>query len=164
MKVKLTPELSYIIGLWKERRAPSGLGVSGSEEILAAFTDVCMKAKIAEAGKILGGEDTIYFYNTAYRRFFQKTVEEEGERFKYKNEYSASFLAGLFDSMGGIGADGTVYFRKCSKADEMVVYRLGFKPLWKNGKMYIIKPAKFLAYIKPFTKLFADNDVMEKIL
>jgi hypothetical protein len=46
----------------------------------------------------------------------------------------------------------------------MVVYRLGFKPIWKNGRMYMVKPAKFLAYIKPFTKIFADNDVMKKIL
>ncbi len=164
MKVKLTPELSYIIGLWKEARVPSGIGVRGSEGLLAVFMDACLKAKVAEPGKVLTGGDSVYFYHTAYRKFFQKVLEEEEERFKYKNEYSASFLAGLFDAVGEIGADGTVSFGKCSKTDEMVMYRLGFNTVRKAGKAYVVRPLKFLAYIKPFVKLFAENEVMKKVL
>lgn len=164
MKVKLTPELSYIIGLWKEARVPSGIGVRGSGGLLKIFMDSCLKAKVAEAGKVLGGEDSVYFYHTAYRKFFQKVLDEEEERFKYKNEYSASFLAGLFDAVGGIGADGTVYFSKCSRTDEMVMYRLGFNTVRKAGRTYVVRPLKFLAYVKPFVKLFAENEVMKKVL
>ncbi len=164
MKVKLTPELSYIIGLWKEARAPSGIGVEGREELLAAFSEAALKAKVAEPGKVLSGENSVYFYHTAYRKFFQKVVEEETERFKYKNDYSASFLAGLFDAVGEIGKDGTVCFRRCSKADEMVLYRLGFNTVKKAGRRYVVKPLKFLAYIKHFTKLHADNEIMKKVL
>lgn len=164
MKVKLTPELSYIIGLWKETRVPSGLGVRGREELRAVFMDSCLKAKVAEPGKVLSGEYSVYFYHTAYRKFFQKVLDEEEERFKYKNEYSASFFAGLFDAVGEIGADGTVSFGKCKKTDEMVMYRLGFNTLRKMGRTYVVRPLKFLAYIKPFVKLFAENEVMKKVL
>lgn len=164
MKAKLTPELSYIIGLWKEARVPSGIGVRGRAELLKVFLDSCLEAKVAEPGKVLGGEDSVYFYHTAYRKFFQNVLDEEEERFKYKNEYSASFLAGLFDAVGGIGADGTVSFAKCSRKDEMVMYRLGFNTVRKGGRVYVVRPAKFLAYIKPFVKLFAENEVMKKVL
>ncbi|MEW5996013.1 MAG: hypothetical protein AB1657_00250 [Candidatus Micrarchaeota archaeon] len=164
MKVKLTPELSYIIGLWKEARTSAGIGVGGREELLSVFSDACLKAKVAEAGKILSGENSVYFYHTAYRKFFQKVVEEEAERFKYKNEYSANFLAGLFDAVGEIGKDGTVCFSRCTRTDEMVLYRLGFNTVRKAGKIYVVRPLKFLAYIKPFTKLFVENEVMKKVL
>ena len=164
MKVKLTPELSYIIGLWKAARVPSGLGVRGRGELLKVFMDSCLKAKVAEPGKVLGGENFVYFYHTAYRKFFQKVLDEEEERFKYKNEYSASFLAGLFDAVGEIGADGTVSFGKSTKTDEMIMYRLGFNTLRKAGRTYVVRPLKFLAYIKPFVKLSADNEVMKKVL
>lgn len=164
MKLKLTPEISYIIGLWKGARTPSGIGARGSEELLAVFSGAVLKAGIAEHGKILGDGDSVYFYNTAYRKFFQKVLDEEEERFKYKNDYSASFLAGLFDAVGGIGADGTVHFRRITQADAMVLYRLGFNTIKKSGKIYVVRPAKFLAYIKPFTKLFAENEVMKKVL
>jgi len=164
LKVKLTPELSYIIGLWKEARTPSGLGVRGREELLSVFSDACLKANVAEPGKILSGKDSVYFYHTAYRKFFQKVLDEEEERFRYKNEYSASFLAGLFDAVGEIGPDGTVSFARCTRKDEMVMYRLGFNTTRKAGKTYVVRPLKFLAYIKPFAKLFAENEVMKKVL
>ncbi len=164
MKLKLTPEIAYIIGLWKGARTPSGIGVRGGEGLLSVFSSVVLKAGIAEHGKMLADGDSVYFYNTAYRKFFQKVLDEEEERFKYKNEYSASFMAGLFDAVGGIGEDGTVFFRRITPADAMVLYRLGFNTLKRAGRVYMVRPAKFLAYIKPFTKLFCDNEVMKKVL
>ena len=161
MKVKLTPELSYIIGLWKEARAPSGIGVEGREELLAAFTEAALKAKVAEPGKVLSGKDSVYFYHTAYRNFFQKIVEEETERFKYKNEYSASFLAGLFDAVGEIGKDGTVCFRRCSKADEMVLYMRKVAEIAEDGSLLSrdsTEMAERLVHVSDKLKLLATTE------
>ncbi len=189
MKLKLTPELSYIIGFWKETKTKEGIGVSGTEERLSIFVKAVLAAELTEPTKLLASspkepeepkeeepkedqeeEDplapeisSVYFYHTSYRRFFQKVLEDELERFQYKNEYSASFLAGLFDAVGLISKDGKTYFTKCTQKDEMVLSRLGFNSLRRRGKLYLQRPIKFLTYIKPFTKKYANHPALSKI-
>ncbi len=163
MKIKLTPSLAYFIGLWKERRTVEGIGVKGPEEIQAAFVHSAIENKLAEPGKILAGEESIYFYHTAQRKFFQKVIEEELERFKYKNEYSANFLAGIFDGCGGTTAGGKVYLAGIGKADQMMLSRLGFNLVKIRGAFFITRPAKFLILIKPFTRVHKDNEIFSKI-
>lgn len=163
MKLKLTPSLAYFIGLWKERRTAEGIGVRGNEELQAAFVKSAIENKLAEPGKILAGEESIYFYHTANRKFFQKVIEEELERFKYKNEYSANFFAGLFDACGGTTAGGKVYLAGITRADQMALSRLGFNLVKIRGAYFIAKPAKFLIFIKPFTKIHKENEFFTKI-
>jgi|GEM_PF-342363 len=192
MKLKLTPELSYIIGFWKETKTKEGLGVSGTEERLSIFVKAVLAANLTEPTKLLASspkepeepreeakeepegekpeEDplapeisSVYFYHTSYRKFFQKVLEDELERFQYRNEYSASFLAGLFDAVGLISEDGKIYFTKCTQKDEMLLYRLGFNSLRRKRKLYLQRPLKFLAYIKPFTKKYADHPAFARI-
>jgi len=38
MKIKLTPELSYTIGLWRKTRTTEGIGVRGDDNLLEIFT------------------------------------------------------------------------------------------------------------------------------
>ena len=178
MKIKLTPQLSYLIGLWKEKRTKEGIGVYGDEKLLSLFAKAVLENKLSEPNKLLtekdepeeGTEDeeteelgSIYFYHTSYRKFFQKVIDDELERFKYKNEYSASFLAGLFDAVGGITREGKVYLSKRTQKDEMVLYRLGFNPIKRKGTLYFTRPKKFLLYIKSFTKKYKDSPVFSKI-
>ncbi|MBN2122245.1 hypothetical protein JW721_04295 [Candidatus Micrarchaeota archaeon] len=170
MKLKLTPQLSYFIGLWKEKRGKEGIGVYGDEEFLSIFAKAALEFKLTEPNKLLTAQEegeeeqgTLYFYNSAYRKFFQGIINDELERFKYRNEYSASFLAGLFDATGGISKDGKVFLSRCTQKDEMVLYRLGFNPVKRMGKLYFTKPLKFLAYIGPFTKKYGDHPILKKI-
>ena len=162
MKLKLEPPLCYVIGVWKEARGKEGIGVKGEGEILECFSQAVLDTKLTEPNKLLTGEDSVYFYHTAYRRFFQKIIDDELDRFKYKNEYSANFFAGLFDAMGRI-EDGTVYLSKFTRKDEMVLYRLGFRMLRKDGKLYFARPLLFLAFIKPFTRRYAAHELLKKI-
>ena len=192
MKLKLTPKLSYIIGFWKETKTKEGIGVSGTEERLSIFVKAVMAAGLTEPTKLLASspkepeepkeepkegpkeeepeEDplapeisSIYFYHTSYRKFFQKVLEDELERFQYRNEYSASFLAGLFDSVGLISEDGKTYFTRYTPKDEMLLYRLGFNSIRRKRKLYLQRPLKFLEYIKPFTKKYVNHPVFAKI-
>lgn len=169
MKLKLTPQLSYFIGLWKEKRGREGIGVYGDEELLSLFAKAALENGLTEPNKLLTAQEeeeeqgTLYFYNSAYRKFFQGIVNDELERFKYRNEYSANFLAGLFDATGGISKDGKVFLSKCTQKDEMVLYRLGFNPLKRLGRLYFTKPLKFLAYIGPFTKKYNEHPIILKI-
>ena len=183
MKLKLTPGLSYIIGFWKETRTKEGIGVEGNEEHLSIFAKAVLEAGLTEPTRLLASgpkeepkeeerpeEDplapevsSVYFYHGSYRKFFQKVIDDEMERFKYKNEYSASFLAGLFDSVGRITEDGKVYLSKCTQKDEMVLYRLGFNPVRRGKHLYFTRPLKFLTYIKPFTRKYAAHPFVSKM-
>jgi hypothetical protein len=171
MKHKLTPQLSYFIGLWKERRTKEGIGVYGDEELLSIFAKTALEHELTEPNKLLTsspegeerGYGSVYFYNSAYRKFFQSVINDELERFKYKNEYSANFLAGLFDATGGISPDGKVFLSKCTQKDEMVLYRIGFNPVKKGGNLYFTRPIKFLAYISPFTRKYSKHPVFRKM-
>src|SRR5271157_4405037 len=108
MKIKLTPELSYIIGLWRKSRCSEGLGVEGNKSILEIFSQEALEKQLTTSDKMLTGDEKVYFYHTAYRKFFQQIEKEQLERFKYLNEYAANYLAGMFDAAGAIDQRGVV--------------------------------------------------------
>jgi len=159
MKIKLTPELSYIIGLWRKRQSFEGLGVKGSPELLEVFSKEVLNQEITTPDKIVSEETRVYFYHTAYRKFFADIEKEQLERFKYLNEYAANYLAGLFDAVGNISPEGVVSFTKLRKEDEILLLRLGFNVKKRDGRFVIEKPVIFLAFIKNYVKLFKNHKV-----
>ena len=163
MKIKLTPELSYIIGLWRKCRSFEGLGVRGRKEILEVFSKEAIDNGLTTPDKILSDEKRVYFYHTTYRKFFQEVEKNQFERFKYLNDYSASYLAGMFDSAGGIDEKGIVSMGKMNKEDEMLLLRLGFKTRRNKGALVIERPLVFLAFIKNYTKLFKDDKIFKYV-
>ena len=52
MKIRLTPQLAYIIGLWKTRRTKEGIGIVGGRKIVEVFLKKIIDAKIAQPDKI----------------------------------------------------------------------------------------------------------------
>lgn len=159
MKIKLTPELSYIIGLWKSRRTPEGIGIIGNEDLTNVFALSLVKADITTPEKIQMRKDRVFFYHSKYRTFFQNVLRERLDIFKYKNDYSAAYFAGLFDARGGYNPDGkTVYIAKCDEQDEMILLRLGFKVKLIKNKLIIVDTDEFLKFIKPFRKIKVEGE------
>ncbi len=161
MKYNLTPELAYVIGLWKSRRTSEGIGIHGSSEICELFLRECLRLKIAEPNKVrfiqpekeARLEGKVYFYHTALRAFFDDIVENELERFKYVNDYSASFVAGMFDGVGGMSHDGRFpYFEFGTREDEALILRLGFRVKREKKRIIALEKEKFLAFLKPKLK------------
>lgn len=163
MKIKLTPELSYLIGLWSKRRCAEGLGVEGDKEIQGFFAQAALELKLTEPGKMLADENKVYFYHGKYRKFFQEIEAEKLERYKYINEYSANYLAGVFDAAGGITEQGVIYLGRFGSTDEMLLFRLGFPTRKMEGRMVIGRPKAFLTFIRNYTKRFANHPVMDVI-
>lgn len=159
MKIKLTPEIAYIIGFWRKRRAYEGLGIRGLKEHIELFSKEVLDKQLTTSDKLLVDEKKVYFYHTAYRKFFQDIENEQLERFKYLNEYAASYLAGIFDSAGGIDERGLVFIDKANPIDEILLLRLGFGARWREGKLIIERPKAFLTFIKNYVKLLAGHDV-----
>lgn len=163
MKIKLSPELSYIIGLWRKSRSNDGLGVRGESDVLEIFSKEVLEKQLTTPDKLLSGENQVYFYHTAYRKFFQQIEGEQLDRFKYLNEYAANYLAGMFDAVGNIDERGIVSLYQANKQDEMMLLRLGFVARRRSDRLIIERPAIFLTFIRNYVKLFKDHKVFEYI-
>ena len=163
MKIKLSPELSYVIGFWRKVRTMEGIGVKGSIDILEVFSKEVLEQKLTSSDKLLSDGNRIYFYHTAYRRFFQEVEEEQLERFKYLNEYAASYIAGMFDAVGSVDDRGVVSFKYASKHDEMMFLRLGFGTRRREGRLVVERPLVFLAFIKNYVKIFKGHKVFDYV-
>lgn len=163
MKVKLTPELAYVIGLWRKRRSFEGLGIHGDQRLLEVFSSEVLAQKLTSPDKLLTDGKRIYFYHTAYKKFFKEVEGEQLERFKYLNEYAANYLAGLFDAVGEIDENGVVSLSKLNREDELMLLRLGFNAKRKKEKCIIEKPLIFLAFIKNYVKASKDQKIFELV-
>lgn len=163
MKIKLTPELSYMIGLWRKSRSFEGLGVRGSDELLGVFSKEAIAQGLTQSDKMLTAEDRVYFYHSAYKKFFQDVEKNQLERFKYLNDYAANYLAGIFDSAGNIDERGVVSISRMNKEDELLLLRLGFNTKRKSGLLVIERPLVFLAFIKNYTKIFRKNKIFDYV-
>lgn len=163
MKVKLTPELAYIIGFWRKRRTFEGLGVRGDETSLQIFSQEVLEKGLTASNKLLNDEKKVYFFHSAYRKFFQEVEKEQLERFKYMNEYAANYLAGIFDSTGEIDDFGKVCINKANREDEMLLLRLGFSSRRREDRLVVSNPKAFLLFIKNYVKRFKDDKVFDYV-
>jgi hypothetical protein len=151
MKIRLTPEISYIIGLWIHCKTEKGIGVRGDGETISNFAKSCLDLGIAVPGKLLYGENEIFFYNSMIRKFFDKIAGERTERFKYGNEYSSAYLAGLFDSFGSV-EHGRVCIKNLDIFDKNLLDNLRMFPKDAGRFTIILKDRAFLKFISPYVK------------
>jgi hypothetical protein len=163
MKIKLTPELSYIVGMWRKARSPEGLGVIGKKELLEVFSMEAIEKELTTSDKLLTDENKVYFYHSAYRKFFQQIEKEQLERFKYLNEYAANYLAGLFDAVGEVDERGIVSLGGMNRQDQMMLLRLGFGTRKRGDRLVVEKPVVFLAFIKNYVKRFKGHKVFDYV-
>jgi hypothetical protein len=163
MKIKLTPELSYVIGLWRKARCPEGLGVIGRKDLLEIFTVEALEKELTTSDKLLTEENKVYFYHSAYRKFFQQIEKEQLERFKYLNEYAANYLAGLFDAVGEVDERGLVSLSSMGRQDAMMLLRLGFGTRKRGDRLVMERPVVFLAFIKDHVKVMKGHKVFEYV-
>ena len=163
MKIKLSPELSYLIGLWRKSKSFDGLGVRGKKELLEIFSKEAIDNKLITSDKILYDETQVFFYHTAYRKFFQEIEKNQLERFKYLNDYSASYLAGMFDAVGNIDEKGIISIDKMNRQDDMLFLRLGFKTKKVPGTRIMERPLVFLAFIRSYTRLYKSSKIFDYV-
>jgi len=153
MKFTMNPSRAYLLGMWKSARTKEGVGVEGAREFCERFLKICFDEKLADPGKIKFEEGAsyskCYFYNTAVRAWLDSEMEKRDERLKYKNEFAASYFAGVFDATSG-EANGIRYIRG-DRVDEMVLLRLDFRVKKEKGKLALISP-EFYRWILPYIK------------
>ncbi|MCL5430244.1 MAG: hypothetical protein M1504_02070 [Candidatus Marsarchaeota archaeon] len=151
-KLKLNPDIAYMLGAYSySKGAGAVIGiVTRKNDAIERFTKTAVTELGIAPNKILiedaEGEIKAYFYDSKLKKLFDSALEKKERLFKYKNAYSASYLAGIFDTRGE--KDGSaIYIRKLSMSDEMLMERLGFHTKAKGVKIYIVDAKLFISFI-----------------
>ncbi len=166
-RLALNPDICYMLGLYASNlRAESAVVTTvGSDALVERFVKIAVQQLGIEPGKILirdlGTRKSAFFYNSKLRKHLDNALERKEHIFKYRNEYSASYFAALFDCNGVTGASGT-YIIRLSAFDSLLLEKLGFHTLTKRGRCYIANSLDFMIFIKPFSISIAHQPGYEQ--
>lgn len=154
-KLKLNPNVAYFLGLYAYSKGkPVGVA-SNNPEAIQRFTKIAMDEFEIEPNKILfdekEGTQVAYFYNSKLKKLLERALRRKDVTFKYKNAYSASYLAGIYDVKGGKEPKGFIFFRDMDKSDSILIERLGWHTKKSGYRTYVVnekKQEKFEDFIK----------------
>src|SRR5271157_3467387 len=137
------------------RRAQTGIVTAvGSDALVERFVKIAVQQLGIEPSKILiqdlGTRKSAFFYNSKLRKHLDNTLERREHVFKYRNEYSASYFAAIFDCNGFAGK-GATFIHRLSARDSLMLERLGFHTLNRRNRCYIANAMDFMLFIKPFS-------------
>lgn len=161
MKIKLTPEFSYIVGITKYAGVGKGIGVSGDESLHAAFGAGAIAAGLTSPDKLLVKGKSIRFYHSAYETYFSRIQQEAVDKYKHLNDYAAAYLAGIFDAVGGV-MENSAYLRKCDRIDDAILENLGFGVKLVRERYWIGHHEQFLKFIDKFRRV-EDAYLIERV-
>ncbi|MDW8033886.1 MAG: hypothetical protein RMI79_02935 [Nitrososphaerota archaeon] len=148
--MKLTKELAELIGFWKMRRTRKGVGVIGDLKIQEKFVKKVLELKLVPPEKIIADKKAVWFSHIKIKNFFEKTIKNQAEIFDRRNNLSAAYLRGMYESTG----EGPV-IRKASLQDQLLIERLGFTTKNKGSTVLIRDFDSFKNFIYPEKK---DNE------
>ena len=155
-RLEINPDVSYLLAIHKcNKGKESSISVSTeNDEILERFVRIAIYGLGIESNKILiekQGEKTIAtIYNSKLRKLLDSALERREKIFKYKNDYSANYFAGLFDCNGGVGRN-SLYIKGIDKLDGILLERIGFHTTTNKENCYIKNSNQFIMFIEPYS-------------
>ena len=144
-KLKLTPNVSYALGIYsvsRDGRPAIGLRTRDGR-VMQKFIEVVIKDLGIEPGKVVLGENMAFFYNSKLKKLFDRALDRRTKTFKYMNDYSGSYVAGLFDCSGGIDRKG-MFIRNLDAHDSLLLENIGIHTMVQGSKSYIIDEKRFV--------------------
>ena len=150
----MSPDISYVLGVSRLGKEEPSISVeSRSDEVVERFTRIALQILGIRPEKMLVSEDDglkrILFYDSRAKRLLSDALADRERIFKYRNEYSGSYFAGLFDARGGIDKRG-LFLMHIDMKDVMVLVRLNFRVAGR-GTFRIRNSGEFLEFIKPYS-------------
>ncbi len=156
-KLKLNPNVSYVLGLYQCSPDKEVGIVTQSEDLVQKFTKLLIDEFGVAPNKILlsedGKETKVMTYNSSLKKLLNGALERKLKIFKWKNAYSGNYVAGLFDSNGGADSQG-LYIRGLVESDEMLLERLGIHTFKKGGKSYFLNQGALVSFIMEYSLRF----------
>ncbi len=147
MKAKLTKELCYIAGLSRLSDAEKSLVYikTDKEEIAEKFVESAIKLGVDPKKIIIESNTEAKFYHSKIASNIREIRENKVKIFKYVNELSRSFVAGIFDARGII--ESSIKIAKLSPSEILMLNNLGIK----TNKDKILNAKYFIMLIKGFS-------------
>jgi hypothetical protein len=156
-KLKLNPNVAYFLGIYAYSKGKAIGVASSSSTIIERFVKTAIDEFQIETNKILFEEtddgQIAYLYNTKLKKLLDKALERKETIFKYRNAYSGSYFAGIYDIKGGKDVHG-VFIRDIVPSDDLLLERLDFHTIKRFGKTYLRSGVTFLSFIKPYSSKF----------
>lgn len=154
-KLPVSPDTSYMLGIYRCNSSHRNISLqTSSKELVERFVKIAIMDLDTKAGAIrITNEDRITKVeadNSKLRKLLDKALDSRDRIFKYKNEYSASYFAGMFDCNGASDRRG-VFVRGMSAYDKILLERIGFHTATNAGRCYIKKSMDFVMFIAPFS-------------
>lgn len=146
MKAKLSKELCYLAGLSKLSEEEKSLVSVKSEisEIVERFVEFGIRLGVKPNKIIIGGSEA-KFYHSKIAREIRHIRDNELKLFRKRNEFSASFVAGIFDARGKVSKSMEIASLKPSEA--VMLENLGIHVI--DTRIANIKD--FIMFIKGFS-------------
>jgi hypothetical protein len=149
----MSPDMSYMLGLCSlGKDEPSISAVSRSDEVIERFVRMALGEFGIDPQKIVvteteDGLKKVLFYHSTAKRLMMRALDEREHIFKYKNEYAASYLAGLFDARGHGSPRGIIAGVR-DMVDIIIMTRLGFR-VSRAGRVQ--NANDYLKFITPYS-------------
>lgn len=155
MKITLTPEIAYVIGMWTVKKSKIGVGIYGMPHIRDYFIKGVLNADMMPTNKILNSGKRVYFYHNGYKKFFSDIEKELEYRFRKNNQNTSAFYAGMFDAGGKI-EKGALLFFNIGQEKFSLIEKMGFR-IERVGKFFAPVPQeKFKSLIKEYSQVMED--------
>jgi hypothetical protein len=156
-KLPITPDTSYMLGIYRcnSSLAKANLYLNTqSRELVERFVKIAVMELGCKTDAITITEEedhtSVEIRNSRLKGLLEKALDRRDQIFKYKNEYSASYFAAMFDCRGEVDPKG-MCIRGMHAYDKIVLERLGFHTVSNSGRCYVKGTNDFMMFIAPFS-------------
>jgi hypothetical protein len=153
-KLGISPDVSYMLGVYNCNTGSSQISIAtASTEMVERFVRIAVSLGTRPDAILITREEygtKASISNSKLKKLFDNALEKRDRIFKYRNEYSASYFAGMFDCNGAADGRG-IFIRGMQTYDSIILERIGFHTTANSAKCYIRKPLDFMMFISPFS-------------
>jgi hypothetical protein len=154
-KLQMNPDTSYMLGIYRCNNSQRTLCLrTKSKQLVERFVKLAVMSlgTSVDAVNITNEDDitVVELKNSRLRTLLDKALDERDHIFKYKNEYSGSYFAAMFDCNGASDKRG-MFIRGMNSYDKIILERIGFHTVTNTGRCYIKKSMDFMMFIAPFS-------------
>lgn len=154
-KLSLSPDVSYMLGIYNCNSSRGSVYISTeSDKIVERFVKIAVLKLEIKPDYISVTKDDLRMEATIrspkLKKLLEKALENRDRTFKYKNEYSASYFAGMFDCRGAVDRKG-IYLKNISAYDAVLLERIGFHTNTSASRTYIKNDMEFIMFVAPFS-------------
>lgn len=153
-KLGISPDVSYMLGIYNCNSSSSSICMATeSNDMIERFVRIATMLGTRPSAITITKEGyvtTASINNSKLKKLFDNALEKREKIFKYKNEYSASYFAAMFDCNGAADSKG-IFINGMKPYDSILLERIGFHTRTSRGKCYIRNALDFIMFISPLS-------------